>query len=142
MSQPTPRAALYAWHTNAMLGILADEPQAFNEDPECGWFKRSMVKGGPFVPARIWMEQPVDEAGDLIGDEVLRCEVHGKPRDPHEEWSWLCGNPISKQDFDYLTATMAWAKDNAPDEPMANPYQKIDWQKVPVPTFGKKEPTP
>lgn len=137
---PTPRAALYAWHTNALLGVLADEPQAFNETPECGWFKRRMVKGGPFVPARIWMYQPTDESGELVGDEVMNCEVNGKWADADQQWSWLCGNPITEQEFLYLTASLKWAEDHAPHEPMANIHQRIDWLKVPTPTFETRNP--
>ena len=137
MSKPTPHAALYAWHTNALLGVLAEEPQAFNEDPECGWFKRRLVKGGPFVPARIWMYQPTDESGDLIGDEVMQCEVNGQFADPHAQWSWLCGEPITEQEFNYLTAALKWSAENAPNEPMANPRQPIDWLKVPTPPFER-----
>lgn len=138
MSKPTPHAALYAWHTNALLGVLAEEPQAFNEDAECGWFKRRLVKDGPFVPARIWMYQPTDEAGDLVGDEVLQCEVNGQFADPQQQWSWLCGNPITEQEFNYLTAILKWSAENAPHEPMANPRKAIDWTKVPTPTFERK----
>jgi hypothetical protein len=141
MTRPTPEAELYRWHRNALLGVLADEPATFNEDPECGWFKRRLVKGGPWVPAKIWMVQPVDEAGDLVADETLQAEVNGTWADPETVWSWICGNPITEQEFNYLTATLQWSADHAPDEPMANVYQKIDWLKVPTPTFEKKEAT-
>lgn len=123
-----------------LLGVLADEPQAFTDEPHCGWFKRRLVKGGPFVPARIWTYQPTDDEGDLVGDEVMQCEVNGAYADPVEAWSWICGNPITEADFNYLTAALKWSAEHAPDEPMANVKQKIDWLKVPTPTF-EKEPT-
>lgn len=140
MSKPTPLATLYAWHTNALKGDLADDFHHIGEEPQCGWFKRSLVKGGPLVPARIWMYQPTDESGDLIGDETLQCEVDGKFADPEQQWSWLCGNPISEAAFKHLTALRQWSDQHAPDEPYANPRKPIDWLKVPTPQFGK-EPT-
>lgn len=130
--QPTPHATAYAWHTAALAG---DEPVTTDE-PQAGWFKRRLVKGGPFVPARIWLEQPVDlGSGELIDDERLLCEVNGAMDDAAEQWPWLCGNPISRAEFDYLTASLAWSAQHAPDEPRANPRQPIDWLKVPAPTF-------
>lgn len=141
MSRPTPKETLLAWHANALLGVYGEPTTEFNENPECGWFKRRLVKDGPFVPARIWLYQPTDENGDLVGDEVMQCEVNGKYADPETQWSWLCGNPITEAEFNYLTASLAWSAEHAPDEPMANVSQKIDWLKVPTPTF-QKDPAP
>ena len=136
MSKPTPLDRVYAWHANAMLGAMGEAETVFNEDPQCGWFKRSLVKDGPLVPARIWLEQPVDdETGDLIGDEVLRCEVNGREADPIAQWSWLCGKPIARSEFDYMMARRQFSQEWAPHEPAANPYQPVDWRKVPIPTF-------
>lgn len=139
MSKPTPYEKLYAWHTNALRGVLADEPLEYNEEPECGWFQRRLVKDGPWVPARIWMYQPVDpDTGDLVGDEVFQCEVNGRHADPYTEFFGLSGHPISEAHFNYLTAAIAWSAEYAPDEPRANPYRPVDWLKVPPPTFTKE----
>ena len=63
-----------------------------------------MVRGGPFVPARIWLEREIcPEMGELACDEKLRCEIDGAPRDPFREWVWLAKNPISKAEFDELS---------------------------------------
>lgn len=135
MTLPTSRDDLYRWHREAMdlnkFGIAFD----VNPQPECGWFKRRLVKGGPFVPAKIWMHQPVGEDGHLCDDEILQCEVDGLCRDPSDQWSWLAGNPISEAEFKFLTATRQWAEQNSPDEPYANPQDPVDWHKVPTPTF-------
>jgi hypothetical protein len=140
MSKPTPYAALYSWHTNAMLGVLGDDHPT-TEDAHCGWFKRKLVKGGPDVPAKLWMYQPTDESGDLIADEQMFAEVDGKYADPEDQWPWLCSNPISEAEFNHLTALRQWSEQHAPEEPYANPRQPVDWMKVPNPTFTK-EPTP
>ena len=130
--QPTSHAVAYAWHTAAMAG---DEPVTTDE-AQCGWFKRRLVKHGPFVPARIWLDQPVDLGTDeLIDDERLLCELNGQRVDAEDQWPWLCANPISESEFNYLTASLMWSATYAPDEPRANPRQPIDWLKVPVPTF-------
>lgn len=140
---PTPRAALYAWHTNAMLGILGDDHPHIGEEPQCGWFKRRLVKGGVYVPARIWLYQPTDpETGELVADELLQCEVDGRYADPHREWSWLCGKPITEAEFKYLTALRTYADGHAQSEPYASPNQPVNWLAVPTPAFKSKEHTP
>ena len=135
LRRPTPAKQLYAWHTNAVRGHLAED-MPLTEDPQCGWFKRRLVKNGPFVAAQIWMYQPIDPAtGELEADETLRCEVSGKFAEAADQWVWLCQNPIAKAEFDYITATQQWAVENAPDEPMANPREPTNWSKVPTPNF-------
>jgi len=129
---PTPREQLYAWHTDALDGL---EP-ANDGTPHCGWFKRKLVRGGVFVPARIWVVQDIDpETGELLSDEQLQCEVNGAFADPEDAWSWICANPITEQEFRFLEASSEWAREHAPHEPMANPQQRVDWIAVPTPMF-------
>jgi hypothetical protein len=74
------------------------------------------VKGGPFVPVKIFLEQQIDpETGELLGDEVMRCEVDGKRRVPEEEWTWVADNPISEEDFlDMLAPNFPAPDDHRP----------------------------
>jgi hypothetical protein len=132
MRQPTPLDQAYAWHTAAMAG----DDRETNDDPQCGWYRRRLVKNGPWVPARIYLERDIDpESGELLGPEVMRCEVDGEQRNAEDQWSWLMSQPISEQEYDYLTATIEWSRTNAPSEPMANVYEPIDWLQVPTPQF-------
>lgn len=129
--QPTPDP--YRWHRAAMAG---HEPPIDAESPQCGWFRRRLVKGGVLVPARIWLMSPVDyDTGELEDDERLFCEVAGRPADPYAEWPWLAGDPIPESEFRYLTATMDWSRAHAPHEPFANPHRAVNWRDVPIPTF-------
>lgn len=162
MRKPTVLPDLYAWHRQALaamkhhnaLGPIAKRrageiygqmyravrsgapgagglPQ-ITQEPQCGWFKRRLVKGGPWVPARIWLEQPTDpETGELAGDEVMRCEVGGKERDPVDEWTWLCSAPITEADFLYLTADAEYLRTNVPAAPEANPTLKVLSRTIP-----------
>lgn len=132
MRRPTDITTLYAWH----MAALAGEEPAITEDPQCGWYARRLVKGGPLVPARIWLEQDVNEAtGELHSDEMLRCDVAGRAEDPFEAWTWLARHPISEGDFNYLTEDSYWAAWHAPDDPVANPRQPIDFLTAPIPEF-------
>lgn len=132
--QPTPPEVAYRWYRQALDSTAFYEPIEAHSTPECGWFKRRLVKHGPFVPARIWLKVELDDdTGELIGDEVMLCEVDGQRRDAAEEWQWLCAHPISEAEFKYLSAAVAWSREHAPSEPMATPRQPVDWSRVPNP---------
>lgn len=130
MRQPSKLQILYDWHRQAVTGGAWHIP--INEsDPLCGYFKTRLVKDGPFVPARIWMEQPVDDDGELISPEVLRCEVDGQAKDPVEQWVRLCHNAITHNEFDYMTRCRNWAKANAPEEYEAA-WRPVDHLSTPI----------
>lgn len=106
---------------------------AIDQTPHCGWYKRKLVKGGVFVPCRIWMFQDIDRAtGELLSDEILQCEVNGSYADPDDAWSWICSNPISEQEFHYLTARIVHALRHEPDDPFAQAKTAIDMNKTPL----------
>ena len=143
MSKPTPLDKLYAWHTEAIEDVsLHLDITAHPDDPQCGWYKRKLVKNGVYVPCRIWRDEPeVDENGDLISDEKLLCEVDFNRADPAEQWQWVCANPITEAEYNHLKKLRRWTGDHAPHEPYANPKKPVDWlNDVPTPTFTK-EPT-
>ena len=95
--QPTSQAAAYAWHTAAVAG---ERPATFEDDCQCGWFRTRMVKNGPWVPAKIWLEQEIDEeTGELLADEVFRALLDGENRSPDLVWQRACGNPITEEAF-------------------------------------------
>jgi DNA polymerase-1 len=68
--------------------------QRLTDIPQCGCYKRRLVRGGPEVPAVIWAE-PCAKPGHVI----LKCEVGGKARDPFEEWPRLSMTPITKAEY-------------------------------------------
>lgn len=125
---PTPDP--YAWHRQAIAGRGQREPIA--DEAQCGWFKRKLVKGGPFVPARIWLVQDVGEDGELLDDELLQCEVNGQYADPVDQWSYLCGQPITEAEFQYMEATRIWAEQHAPEHPQAKPRERINLLTTPI----------
>lgn len=102
------------------------------DDPQVGYYRRRYVRGGQWIAARIWFHSAErDEAGDLLEDEGLRCEIDGKPCNPYQEWPNLCGEPISQPEFKFLSARRQWALDHAPNDPYANPRRPIDLNNQP-----------
>lgn len=129
--EPTAIHAAYAWWRAALAG---EKPPIHDGDPKPGFYRRRMVRHGPWVPVRIWLEQPVDgETGELTGDETLRCEVDGRAADPGHQWTYVAGQPISESDFNYMRQRAAWALRHAPDHPIANPNAPVDWDRAPIP---------
>ncbi len=99
--------------------------------PEVGFYKRKLVKHGPFVAARIYII-PGDrnELGELESDDIWCCEVDGEQRDPWDQWTWLTGNEITEAQYNYMRASADWDRENDPDSPFANPKQPIDISKT------------
>ena len=97
--QPSTMAQLYDWHKKAVNG---DAPPVHDGIPECGWFKTKLVKGGPWVPVRIWCEREVCPlTGELLSPEILRCEADGQRRNPERLWTFL--TPIPRAEYDALS---------------------------------------
>jgi hypothetical protein len=94
--------------------------------PEPGYFKKKLVKGGPWVAVRFYIE-----AG------AIRCEVNGytekadgTPFDPYEQWP-LCW-PSTEADYRYYTTVREWAERHAPQlHPAARPREPIDLGAMP-----------
>lgn len=118
---PTTEQTALAWWRDALAGKA---PQ-ITSTPEAGYFKRKLVRGGPWVAALIWIESDVDDNGELTGDERFRCQVGGQERDPHEEWTWLCANPVTKEEFDFIVADAAWCRIHQPLAPEAQPKRSV-----------------
>lgn len=103
MRQPSTMASLYAWHKAAIQDRALPRHEG---DPQCGWFKMRLVKGGPWVPVEIRIKREIDPiTGELAGPEEFCCEVEGMRRDPAKIWTYL--TPISRAEFDALAARAA-----------------------------------
>lgn len=120
---------------------LAGERPAITGEPQCGFFKRRLVKGGPWVPVHIWIERELDDAGELLSDEQIMCSVDGRIADVEAHWSYACAKPISEAEFDYLARLSTYAKARDPREPLANPRKKINPLSFPLPDVSPKKRT-
>ena len=116
---------------------LAGEKPAITEEPQAGYYRRRLVKGGPFVPVRIWHEGARDENGDLIEDERTLCSVDGRLVDAADHWTYCADNPVTESEFEYLTRVSNYAKARDPREPLASPRKKINPLSFPIPKFEK-----
>jgi len=124
-----PGADPLAWHTAALKkgakrGTIPDLPQ-------CGWYKRHLVKGGCWVAGRIWRDPESDFAtGKRTGRDILMCMVGGERRDVLSEWMKLCTQPIKEEDYSHMIAVAKWAKQHSPSSCEAVPTKAIDWNAI------------
>jgi hypothetical protein len=136
MRKSTPYHVSHAWYLKAMAG----ENPPITHEPQCGWFKRKMIKGGPWVPVTIYIIGERDEeTGELLGPEVMKCLVNGREADPDDQWTYVADKPITITEYDYLFDLGAWAKKNDDREPLANPTKKINHLDTPVPVFKSRK---
>jgi hypothetical protein len=134
--RPTPSEEQYRWWRLALVnGVRAHPP--INDEPQCGYYRRRLCKGGAYVPARIWLEQEIGDDGELLGPEILRCEVNGQFADPQQQWSYLAKHPIPIEEYDFMRAYVQWARAYSPSDPVANPYKAIDNLQTPI-TFTQE----
>lgn len=119
------------WWRDALEGL---KPQ-ITDQPMPGWYRRRLVKHGPFVGVQIWNDAPHDESGDLLDDEILKCTVDNRDADPVDNWLYCCVHPISVKEFEYLSKLSKFAKKHAKREPLANPRKPINVLAFPLPEF-------
>lgn len=126
--QPTNLHAALEWHRRALAG---DSPPVHEDAPQCGWYRRRFVPGGPWVPARIWIHQVLDpETGELAEPEMMLCEVNGREVGAMHEWTWLAKNPITEEQFDRMTQKRLWAEHHDPMNPILRPDRPMESGRV------------
>ena len=97
-------------------------------DPQEGFYRRRLVRGGPWVPGCIWwVYGEVDqESGHKMEDDVLHCLVNGRHRDPYREWLWLAKEPITEAEYNFMVDDAAHARAHRPDDPKAKPDAPVN----------------
>ena len=93
--------------------LIVDEPQA-------GFYRCKLVKGGPWVGISIFWAAPLDpwDGSELDRSPILRCVVNGQMADPYVIWTHCADEPISEMEFHELRRR-AVAPDSQPsNEPI------------------------
>jgi hypothetical protein len=103
---------------------MTDAPrQLIVDQPVAGYYRRRLVKGGPWVPVEI-----APYGGEFT---ALVATVGGVHADLFDTWTSCAGQPISKADYDYMMAVKEWADEHAPCAPEARPYKRVEISKLP-----------
>jgi hypothetical protein len=93
--------------------------------PEPGFYKRRLVKGGPWVAVRFYL----DDSGKLRVEVDGDTHRDGELIDPHEEWP-VCW-PSSESDHWFFAIMREWSRKHAPHHPAARPRERIDLGSLP-----------
>lgn len=148
MRAPTDRRELYRWWSTviAAIGDFRSLREAVDrgvkigpipDDPQCGFYKRRLTVGGPFVEARIYLEQPLTRDGELAGDEVLKCQIGDDFYDPADQWPYLANRPISQEEYRFGAGHRRYESGRTRHVP--DPEITVDFMTAPPPMFKTKK---
>jgi hypothetical protein len=109
---------------------------------EAGYFLIRLGRGRPLVPARIyWRDhEPGNEENKLDRWPLpaLAGEIIGRYCDPVEVWTGRDREPLQppagytvERWYQYLVDDASWAKEHAPETPIAKPWRKVDYTAIP-----------
>lgn len=73
-------------------------------EPMPGYYRTKLVRGGPWVPARIWIEREFGEDGEQVNPDVARCLIGDVEADAVQKWAWLSGHPVTLEDYKKMRA--------------------------------------
>lgn len=96
---------------------------------EVGYWAMKLVKDGKEVGCCIQWEQTAFEPGDpsnrMDRSPVLTARKDGEICRLDDVWLGR-GRVISEADYRYMVELAAWARENDPNSPEANPRRRID----------------
>ncbi len=119
-------------------GRFANEAPRQIDRPRPGYFKLRLIKGGPYVPARLWLSPPRDpltgEMLDRIPGPVVQVAHFPVTDDPRRVAQvWESGETISPATHAYMCVKADWARTYSPHAPAANPLRRVDLLTAPPP---------
>src|SRR5215831_1054360 len=94
------------------------------DQPEIGYYQCKAVRGGPWLPVRIWYDEPEDRPARLC------ATIDGEHVAPDEAWIRCASHPISREEWRYLSALSVHAKEENTELPQARPGVPINLRKV------------
>ncbi len=104
MRQPTPLNIQLDWWRRSLEG---EQMPIHEGQPQVGYYKARAWSRGPYIPARIWLEQEIDfDTGQLADDEIYRAEIGEKPWDAMEAWIWVAQKPVTIKEYQWLKAQL------------------------------------
>ena len=106
--------------------------------PEVGFWTVRYGKSTPRVPAAIMWCETTSEPGEPLNDmqgtrsRFLAAFISGEPVDIDAVW-FRKGTPISEEEYRFLVADAAYARQYAPHEPAAQPTKRVDLGSLKIP---------
>jgi len=90
-------------HTYWQNALSGNFGAVHENDPQCGYYRMRKGRGGPWVPAAIWLEGQgsLRQGENSINSDSgkLVCLVEGKERNAYDVWTWVCRYPIAYETY-------------------------------------------
>jgi hypothetical protein len=100
----------------------------YSDVPGVGYYKVRQVRGGPWIAARIWLDDDRYEPGNpenrLDRSPILRAEIGGE--EVEVERIGVYAETIDVAEYQFLLASARHADKHRPESPEANPKQGVD----------------
>lgn len=97
----------------------------------CGFYRFRYVAGGPWIPIKIALWAPKDEAGDLMQDEALHVFIGDQPPVAWMGWPYWSGlSEITEQEHSYMLRLGRWNVSNDPAAPEHAPRRAVDLRRM------------
>lgn len=112
------------------------------DSPKPGYFKTRLVRNGPWIGAKIFKtpcqctinggdenEKHIwNESCDRYPHPELSAEIDGRPANMTRVWEF--STEVDEKEFNYLTSSARWDRQNDPDSPYVTPDKAIDINKI------------
>lgn len=100
------------------------------------WYTTRLAKGAPEIACelRIVDGDRDPDTGELMSDQLLVALVDGNRQDFGNGWpiGWPW-KPVDRLTFRTRLEQAAWARNYAPQDPLANPHRRPDLSRAPLP---------
>lgn len=101
-------------------------------EPVPGYYRRKLVKRGPWVPVVVFRPCPIewwlDGCQALDRWPHLACLVDGQPANPIDNWPYL--EPISEREYRWMRDAAEWDRRYDHLAPAANPRRAVDLDRM------------
>lgn len=108
------------------------------DEPQDGFYRMRLVRGGPLVGVRIWFGAPLEPWTREEMDRGPRwnAEVNGDWIEVDRVWPQCAGDRIDGREYEFLKQRTQWARRNDGYDAMANPRRRTNWDDSSVPSLG------
>ena len=103
------------------------------DTPVPGFYWTRLVRGGPKVPVRIWLDdncRDPDTGEPMDRPPMMRATRGGKEVDLSQVWPYCAKHCINAAEYLFLEADAKHAQRYRPDEPEARPDEPVDLNQI------------
>ncbi|MGH7746567.1 MAG: hypothetical protein ACREQ5_17675 [Candidatus Dormibacteria bacterium] len=107
------------------------------DTPVTGYYRTKLVRGGVFVPVKLWWGAPIDPEDysqtldrsprwqALVDGELFMGNVL-------DVWAFCAGRQISEAEYRFMVARASHARTYDTGHPSAEPRRPVDFNRIPL----------